>query len=421
MNCNPCINWCTNCAPHWKTDAAMFKATSFATTLSLAVLVALGPLSTDMYLPALPGMTHELSTSPAQVQLTLSLVLAGFALAQIIYGPLSDRFGRKPVLLSGLLLFVLASAGCAMSTDIHTLIVFRFLQALGGSAGPVLGRAIVRDIHGPRNAARVLSHIASAMALAPAIAPIAGGFMSLYWGWTSIFWFLALFGLAGAALLQFKIVESSPEEHRHPKTLATIFRDYASLLRDRQYLGYMLTCSFSYAGLFCFLSGASFVIIEYFRIPQQWFGALFALVVLGYISGTLLGGKLSYRKGYRELVQLGALTCMLSGLVMLGLTLGEITHVASVIAPMMLFMSGVGLVMPQSMAGALANYPHMAGSASGLLGFIQMSSAGIAGAFVGHGYDGTPLVMSTGIAGMGVLTVCAYALLIHKRGGQEGD
>lgn len=237
--------------------------------------------------------------------------------------------------------------------------------------------------------------------------------MSLYWGWKSIFWFLALFGLFGSALLYFKIVESSPEEHRHPKTLTTILRDYYSLLRDRQYLGYMLTCSFSYAGLFCFLSGSSFVIIEYFAIPQQWFGMLFTLVVLGYITGSLLGGRLSYSMGYRQLVSLGAGICLLGGLSMLGFALTEPSHVATIIGPMMLFMCGVGLVMPQSMAGALANYPHMAGSASGLLGFIQMTTAAIAGIFVGHGYDGTPLVMSATIALMGVLTVVAFFTLIH--------
>ncbi len=392
----------------------MFKATSFATTLSLAVLVALGPMSTDMYLPALPGMTRELVTTPGNIQLTLSLFLAGFAIAQIIYGPLSDRFGRKPVLLSGLLLFVLASAGCALSSNIYSLIAFRFLQALGGSAGPVLGRAIVRDIHGPRNAARVLSHIASAMALAPAVAPIAGGFMALYWGWTSIFWFLSLFGLFGAALLHFKIVESSPEEHRHPKRITTILRDYYSLLHDRQYLGYMLTCSLSYAGLFSFLSGSSFVIIEYFAIPPQWFGMLFTLVVLGYISGTLLAGRLSHSKGYRQLVGLGTGICLVAGLTMLGLALTDPGHVAAIIGPMMVFMCGVGLIMPQSMAGALANYPHMAGSASGLLGCVQMTTAALAGIFVGHGYDGTPLIMSATIALMGVLTAAAFVIFIYN-------
>ncbi len=391
----------------------MFKAASFTTTLSLAALVALGPLSTDMYLPALPGMANEFNTDSGKIQLTLSLFMAGFAFAQIVYGPLSDRFGRKPVLQFGLLLFVISSIGCALSTNINSLIFFRFLQALGGSAGPVLGRAMVRDIHGPENSGKVLSHIASAMALAPAIAPIAGGFMYIVWGWASMFWLLTSFGILGSLLLHFKIAESSPEEFRHPKSIKTIFKNYKALFKNRKYVGYTLTCTMSFAGLFSYLSGSSFVIIDYFSISEVGYGLLFSLVVIGYISGTLTGGKLSHSMGFKNLVALGSVICLLSGCLMLLFTLLSIQHVATIVIPMMFFMMGVGLVMPQSMAGALADYPHMAGSASGMLGFIQMSTAGSIGVIVGHGYNGTPLIMSAMIALMGLLTVIFYFLLVH--------
>ena len=257
----------------------MLKPTSFVNTLAIAVLVALGPLSTDMYLPALPRIVQELESDSGSIQLTLSLFLVGFAFAQIIYGPLSDRYGRKPVLLAGLLLFAFSSVGCALSDNATALVLFRFLQALGGSAGPVLGRAMVRDIHGPKNSGRVLSHIGSMMALAPSVAPIAGGFMSLYWGWQSIFWFLALFGILGALILFYQL--------------------------------------------------------------------------------------------------------------------------------------GVGLTMPHSLAGALAHYPHIAGSASGLLGFTQMTIAGLAGIVIGHQYDGTPMTMSLMIAVMGLLTILSYLILVQ--------
>ena len=393
----------------------MLNPTSLACTLSIALLVALGPLATDMYLPSLPGLADEFATSAGRVQLTLSLFLAGFALAQIIYGPLSDRFGRKPVLLCGLVLFVLASIVCALAQSIEMLIGARFVQALGGSAGPVLGRAIVRDIHGPRESARVLSHIGSAMALAPAFAPILGGYMSVYLGWASIFWFLSLVGLFGACLLWLAIGETAPEEHRHPKPVAVILADYMSLLRDPGYVGYTLTCTLAYAGLFAFLSGSSFVIIEYFGVSEQHFGLLFMLVVAGYISGTLTGARLSRRYDFRRLVALGSAVLLLAGAVMLAISLDRPEHVMSIVLPMMLFMHGVGLVMPQSMAGALANYPHMAGSASGLLGFIQMSSAGLVGVAVGHGYDGTPVSMALAIAVTGLLSLLVYLLLLHTR------
>lgn len=395
----------------------MLNPTSFACTLSIALLVALGPLATDMYLPALPGLTGEFATSAGRVQLSLSLFLAGFALAQIIYGPLSDRFGRKPVLLSGLVLFVLASVACALAESIEMLILARFVQALGGSAGPVLGRAMVRDIHGPRESARVLSHIGSAMALAPAFAPILGGYMSVYLGWPSIFWFLALVGLIGAALMVLAIEETAPAEHRHPRPIKTILEDYASLLQDGGYLGYTLTCTLAYAELFAFLSGSAFVIIDYFGVSEQHFGLLFMLVVAGYISGTLAGARLSRRYDFRRLVAVGSTVLLVAGGTMLLLALARPERVMSIVLPMMIFMHGVGLVMPQSMAGALANYPHIAGSASGLLGFIQMTVAGVVGVAVGHGYDGTPVAMALAIAATGLLSLLVYLLLLHRRPG----
>lgn len=392
----------------------MFNPRSVATTLSVAAMVALGPLSTDMYLPALPGIAAELAADAGQVQLTLSIFLVGFACAQLVFGPLSDRFGRKPVLLASLVLFLLSSIACALATDIYTLIFFRFIQALGGSAGPVLGRAMVRDIHGAKNSGKVLSHIGSAMALAPAIAPIAGGYMTVYWGWPSIFWFLALFGFAACALLQLKIAETAPVEFRHPRSIAKITADFAALLGDRHYLGYTLTCTFSFAGLFAFLSGSSFVIIEYFAIAEEKFGLLFALVVGGYLTGTLVGSRLSHQLGHKKLVFIGAIIVLLAGSAMFLFASGRPQNVVTVILPMMCFMVGVGLVMPQSMAGALVDYPHIAGSASGLLGFLQMGIAAIVGVFVGHGYDGTPFIMTSTIALMGLLTLVIYGLLIHR-------
>lgn len=391
----------------------MFDPRSLATTMALAVLVGLGPLSTDMYLPALPQMALDLAVTAGDIQLTLSLFLVGFAVAQLFYGPLSDRFGRKPVLLAGLLLFIISSIACAMAENIVALTLARFFQALGGSAGPVLGRAMVRDIHGPKESGRVLSHIASVMALAPAVAPIAGGYMTAYWGWASIFWFLALFGLIGFTLLLMKIEESAPERYRKPKSIMQILGDYGVLLKDRLFIGYTLSCTFVFSGIFSFLSGAPFVIIEYFSVDERKFGLLFTLIVLGYMSGTLSSGFLSRRYGHHRLVGIGVILSLLSGGLLFYFGSGHPEHYVTVIIPMMVFMTGAGLVMPQSMAGALEHYPHMAGSASGLFGFIQMTVAAYFGIVVGHGYDGSPFTMSLMIALSGLLGFVAYHLLIR--------
>ena len=192
----------------------MLAPASIYTTALIASLVALGPLSTDMYLPAFPALKAAFSADIDQVQRTLSVFMLGFALAQLVYGPLSDRFGRKPVLAAGIGLFFLSSLGILFARSIEELTLLRLLQAIGGSAGPVLGRAMVRDIHGPRESARLLSYIATAMALAPAAAPVLGGFMTVWFGWSSIFLFLACYGLLGLVLLQLLVPETAPRIDR---------------------------------------------------------------------------------------------------------------------------------------------------------------------------------------------------------------
>ncbi len=392
----------------------MNASKSIAVLSTLAALVALGPLSTDMYLPALPRIGHEFSTSAANVQLTLSLFLVGFAVAQLFYGPLSDRFGRKPVMVGGLILFIIASIGCALVENIAALMVFRFLQALGGSAGPVLGRAIVRDLYGTKDSGRVLSHIGSMMALAPAVAPILGGLFTVTLGWQSVFWFLAIYGVLGMAIFLRLVEESAPEDHRHPKPIGVILQHYRQLLGDRNYVGYMLTCSLSYAGLFAFLSGASFVLIDLYGVGEQQFGLYFMLVVVGYITGTQLSAKLGQTKSHDSLILLGSSLLIMAGLSMVVLVQLEGANVLSVIGPMTCFLVGVGIVMPQSMAAALRNYPKIAGTASGLLGFVQMAIAGIAGMIVGHSYNASATPMALVILMMAVLCLLSYFLLTHK-------
>ncbi len=392
-----------------------FPPRSVATTLTLSALVALGPLSTDMYLPALPRIANEFNESVANVQLTLSLFLFGFAIAQLFYGVLSDRFGRKPVLLSGMAIFIVASIGCSLTENIYALMFFRLLQALGGSAGPVLGRAIVRDFYKPADAGKVLSQIAMVMGVAPAVAPIIGGFFTVYLGWQSIFWFLALYGLIGAWVFKDKVVESAPAEFRQSQSMSIILKNYKQLLSDRVYMGFTLACGFSAAGLLSFISGSSFVLIDLFGVSEQRFGLFFMLMVAGYIIGSYIGSRLSHTKGHHFLVGLGCVFCYFSGALMLILCSLESVGIASVIVPMMLFAAGVGLVMPQSMAGALAHYPHIAGTASGLLGFLQMMLSGIAGAIVGHAYNDSAVPMAFMIALMGLFSMLSFLLLVAIR------
>lgn len=390
----------------------MYAPKSIATMFILAAVVALGPMSTDMYLPALPRIATELEASTASVQLTLSLFLVGFAIAQLFYGPLSDRYGRKPVMVGGLIVFIIASIGCALVENINALMFFRLLQALGGSAGPVLGRAIVRDIYGAKESGRVLSHIASIMALAPAFAPILGGFFAATLGWHAIFWFLVAYGIIGVVLFSLKVKESAPAAHHQPKSLATIRQHYLQLLADRDYVGYVLACSFSYAGLFAFLSGVSFVLVGQYGVSEQQFGLYFMLIVVGYVVGTQISAKVGQFHSHQRLIMVGGLLLLAASGLMIVLVRLENANVASVIVPMMVFMIGVGIVMPQSMAGALKNYPNIAGTASGLLGFVQMSIAGLAGIVVGHSYNSSATPMSIVIFLMAAFCLLSSTFLI---------
>lgn len=386
----------------------MFKPHSTAVIITLAASVALGPLSTDMYLPSLPGLTETFNTSVDRVQITLSVFLYGFAVAQLFYGPLADRFGRKPILLAGLALFTIASFGCAQASSIEELILYRFLQALGACSGPVLGRTMVRDIHGPVNAAKVLSMMGSLMALAPAAAPIIGGYMIIWFEWSSTFIFLTAYALISLLLIAFKVPESLTVENRSSLKPAIIAANFSTLLTHRVYLGYTLCCSFIFAGLFAFLSGAPFVLIDYFKVPAEHSGIFYALASGGFISGTLIAQRIGSRRGINGVLKRGTLISVVAGLCMLLPALIGIHNLWLTAITQVIYMCGVGMVMPQAMAGALAPFTKIAGTASSLLGFIQSLIAASVGMLVGHYHSGTPTTMAATIALMGLLSLISF-------------
>nr|WP_221195790.1 multidrug effflux MFS transporter [Halomonas organivorans] len=391
------------------------RPTSAATVAVLAALTALGPLATDMYLPAMPAMAEALGASPERVQLTLSVYMAGFALAQLFCGPVSDRFGRRPVMIAGFGLFLVASLLCALAPDIEWLLLGRFLQALGGAAGPVLARAAVRDIHGPVEAGRVLSYMASVMAMAPALAPIVGAGLLTTFGWTAIFWLLAGYAVLMLAILAWWLPEPLPAERRQSIAPGAILANYRMLLGQRAFVGYTLTNATAFAGMFAFLSGSSFVLIEYLGVSPGLYGVLFTLIVGGFFTGSMLSGRYSRRLGRDRLLSRATLLCALGGVTMAALALLGVHTAWAIILPHIVYMIGFGIVMPQSMAGALAPNPQCAGSASSLFGFLQMTIAALGGAMVGQFHDGTSLAMTLAIGLSGVLALAAYARLVKAR------
>ncbi|HEY9163254.1 MAG TPA: Bcr/CflA family multidrug efflux MFS transporter [Magnetovibrio sp.] len=380
------------------------KPHSLRTTALIIALVATGPLSTDMYLPALPDIRAAFAVDTAAVQMTLSVFLVGLAVAQLILGPLSDRFGRRPVLIGGMALYAVASVACVFAPNIEVLMIARFAQAFGVCAGGVVGRAVVRDIHGRIEAARMLSHISTAIAVAPLVAPLVGGHLSVAFGWASVFWAMAVIGLLvfAATLL------TLPETNNQPMTDALnpkrFMVNYSTLLSDANYRGYLFTVAFSFSGLFAFISGSSFVLIETLGMAPDHFGFAFGFVVVGFMVGSHLSGRWVKRIGVERLVALGGRMAMLTSLLALTLNyIGPVT-IFSVVVPMALYLVSVGMILPSSMAGAIAPYPTMAGAASALLGFVQMFMAACAGALVGHIHDGTAVPMMLVLALCGILT-----------------
>lgn len=388
----------------------MLRPGTFALTALLAGLSAFGPLTTDMYLPSLPDIARHLGASTAQVQFTISSYLIGFTVGQIIYGPISDRHGRKPVLLGAIALYCAASLACGLSLSIEMLIAARFAQALGGSGGIVLARAMVRDLYSGARAGRELSLIAAVMALAPVLAPVVGGALQTGFGWRSVFFVLVAAGLTGAGIVWLLLPETLARRAAEPVSPSTIGKSYAIVARNRGYLAYLVLATASYAGLFAWISGASFVLQELYGLSAFTFGVAFALGSIGYFSGSTLSARLTHRFGLDGILGFGALANAAGGLAMVASVALGLTSAASLVLPVAIYLAGLGMVLPQSIAGAMTPFPERAGAASSLLGFVQQSVAALFGALVGLLLGRSAWPLAAGVAAAGCVTLLLWIL-----------
>jgi DHA1 family bicyclomycin/chloramphenicol resistance-like MFS transporter len=388
----------------------MLRPGTFALTILLAALSAIGPLTTDMYLPSLPDIARQLDASTAQVQLTISAYLIGFAVGQVCYGPVSDRHGRKPVLLAAVALYCAASLACALSTSIEMLIAARALQAVGGSGGIVLARAIVRDLYSGARAGRELSLIGAVMALAPVLAPLAGGALQTAFGWRSAFFALVASGLFGACVVWLLLPETLAERTPEPVSPSSMLKSYRVVARNPAYLAYLALATTSYAGLFAWISGSSFVLQYLYHLSPFAFGVAFALGSLGFMTGTSLAARLVVRSGLDHTIGLGGCAVSAGGLAMVAALALGLTSAASLVLPMALYLAGLGMVLPQAIAGAMTPFPERAGAASALLGLVQQSVAALCGAAVGALLGSSAWPLAAGVAAMGCATLALWIL-----------
>ena len=385
-----------------------FKPDTFALTALLGLLTAIGPLSTDMYLPSLPAIQTHFAATSGEVQWTLSFYLVGFAIGQVFYGPISDRTSRKGPMLAGLALYGLGSLAAALAPSLPMLILARLLQGIGGAGPLVLARAVVRDLYDGRRAGQELARMGTIMGLVPAVAPVLGAGLELAFGWRANFVGAFLLVAALSVLVAWRLPETLAQKLASPFSLTAIAGGFGNLLADGRFRPFAALSAMTYAGLFAFISGSSFVLQGHFGLDPGGFALAFALVVIGYILGTLAAQRVVTRKGSLTAIRVGTALQAIGGVCMLGCGLLLPNAVAGLVVPMALYTFGVGFTLPQSAAGALMPFPERAGSVSSLLGILQMGFAALIGAGVGAGISATPFALTGvtaffGLAGLAMV------------------
>lgn len=383
--------------------------------LILSLLMGFASLSTDVYLPAMPAMQDALGVSAGMIEYTVSGYLIGFSIGQLLWGPISDRYGRIRPVAVGLVLFIIGSAGCAMSDTIVSMILWRVVQASGACASVALSRAMVRDLYNGSDAARMMSLLISVMAIAPLVGPLLGGQILLFAGWRAIFWGLVLLGMLTLAAI-FTIPETLTAEKRDTSPLGSSLLNYFNLLKYRSILVYAGTSGFFYCGVFAYVASSPFAYISYHHVKPQYYGILFALNIIGIMLSNLINNRIVSVFGIRKIIRIGGVCSAVAGMALAVNAKTGFGGLAGLAVPLFFIVSMNGFLVANSIAGALEDFPCRAGAVSALIGTIQYGS-GIAGtALTGFFADGTPLAMSMVIAVSGIsILLCSFMLPAEKQ------
>jgi DHA1 family bicyclomycin/chloramphenicol resistance-like MFS transporter len=349
----------------------------------LGMLQAFAPVSIDMYLPAMPQMEQVFHTTAAAVQYTMVTFLVGFALGQSLYGPITDRFGRKPPLYVSLTLFVFSSAACALAPSIQIMSFFRLLQALGACGGAVISRAIVRDLFPTSELRRIFSMLVLVVGVSPVIAPMLGSYLLIWFGWKAAFVTQTLIGIVCLAGMHFRLPESLPRTARIPLRVDTIVAGYARLIKDKTFLGASVMCGFSAAGTFAYITSAPFVYISLYKVPPAEFGWLFGAAAAGMVTASQINGRMSQRTPLWRVLRNASLVQLAAGLLLLIAVLTGRGGLAAVFVCILAYIAAQGFVFPNGSAIAMMRHGEIAGTASALLGTNQFMIAAIAATFLG--------------------------------------
>jgi MFS transporter, DHA1 family, multidrug resistance protein len=381
----------------------------------LSTLMGFASISTDLYLPAMPEMGRSLHANTGMVEWTISGYLIGFSLGQLFWGPISDRFGRRTPIAVGLVLFVIGSAGCALAGSAWAVIGWRVVQAIGGCAGVVLARAMVRDLYQGARSAQMFSTLMTVMAIAPLLGPVLGGQILVAAGWRAIFWTLVGIGILTLAALT-TLPETLSARHRNREPLGRVLANYAELLTNRKLLAYMGAGAFFYGGMFAYIAGTPFAYISYYHVQPEYYGLLFGLGIVGIMATNLANSKLVAKTGTTAMLVRGTSIAALAAIVLAVAGRTGWGGLAALVVPLFVFIGATGFIVANSIAGAMSDFPERAGAVSALVGAIQYGSGIVSSALVGFFADGTPWPMTAVIAAAGIGSyLCARLIQVDTK------
>ena len=382
-------------------------------TVLLGLLIALTPLGTDAVLPALPAIAHAFGAPVSAVQLTITTFFLGIAGGQLAWGPLSDRFGRKPILLAGLALYLAAAIACVSAESVGAIVLWRFVQGLGMSSGPVIARTIVRDLHSHEQAARMLARMMVVFGVVPIAAPLIGAQLLEWWGWRAVFGLLAVMALILLASVAAGLRETAPRE-RVTVSPGRVLAVFGHVLRERRFTAPFAVMLCSQIGIFAFVTNSAFVLVEALGLSPREYSALFAAVMIGQITGSWFTSRMVMRLGIAGMLRLGTRLACVSGLLAAALAWMGVGHWLAIAVPCMAFMFSASCIMPNAIAAALSPFQRNAGTVSSLMGATQFVVGASVSVILGALFDGTARPMATAFALAGVAALLAERTLVRR-------
>jgi DHA1 family bicyclomycin/chloramphenicol resistance-like MFS transporter len=384
----------------------------------LAMMSIVGLVSSDIYLPAFPLMAEFFQVDAHAIQSTLSVYLLGLSVSQIFYGSLADRYGRRPVLLIGIGLYILGCFSCALATDLTTLLICRFIQAIGACSGMVISRAVVSDLFKKEDSARIFASIFPIIGMSPALSPLIGGFLTSYLGWRSNFYFVGIFGIFLIAMLITFLKETLHPDKRLEISMSGLISNYGKILQNPLYLAYTIIVCSAYSAYFAYLAGSPFVFNELGYLPEQT-GFFYIALALSYVAGNLTGKKYIKTHAIDRAISVGMVAFVFGGFLMFFFGIKGVSSPLEIIIPMTILTFGNGFLLPLGVGSVVTIFPEMAGTASGLMGLIQLGSASIATISVGKLFASHVTSMTSVIFLANLVGIIAMLFVYHIKGKQS--